>query len=178
MKSQENIELTPKTSILILLMMFLFTNAVRADTANKKELRSRVSFVAALEYVLDGDSLFVRKDTKLISIRLWGIDAPEYDQASASDAKDRLKALTSGKRLTIFPKYSDKYGRLVAVIEAGDITVNRKLVDEGYAWVHVYYCDTDPCSSWFELEKRAKDSKKGLWQNAEPVEPWVWKRKK
>ena len=74
-------------------------------------------------------------------------------------------------------KDRDDYGRMVAMVttEDGEL-VNELLVKNGYAWVHIYYCKEAVCERWKALEREARANRLGLWQDAEPVAPWVWKR--
>ena len=148
-------------------------------------LKSRVNpygdkrFSAALHYVADGDSFVVKNENDVhIAIRLWDVDAPEFDQPHAKDSKRGLERLLRGKDIEIVPKYVDRFGRLVAVAEAGNSVVNSALITGGYVWVHPYFCREAVCDQWYHLQKKAQKRKRGLWADGDPVEPWVWKMKK
>lgn len=143
-----------------------------ADVSELKE------FFAVLHYVADGDSFVVRNNRTKLSIRLWGIDAPEFDQPHSQASKDALQRLLSNKNLRIIPKDIDKYGRIVAVVKVENISVNRVLVANGSAWVHDYYCKEPVCLRWYVLEEKARNNKSGLWKESNTIEPWVWKSKK
>ncbi len=136
------------------------------------------SFSALLDYVADGDSFVVRKNGSKLSIRLWGIDAPEFDQPYSQASKNTLKRLLSGEYMQVIPKDIDKYGRIVAVVNIGNLSVNSALVASGSAWVHAYYCKEPICAYWYELEEKARNDKSGLWRGDNVIEPWVWKMKK
>jgi endonuclease YncB( thermonuclease family) len=58
----------------------------------------------------------------------------------------------------------------VAIIklESGKI-LNEELLKQGLAWHYRKYDNND---TWSSLEKRAKASKKGLWQQSNPLAPW------
>lgn len=144
-------------------------------SANVSELKI---FSAVVHYVADGDSFVVRNNRSKLSIRLWGIDAPEYDQPHSQASKDALQRLLSNKNLRIIPKDIDKYGRIVAIVNVGNISVNSALVANGSAWVHDYYCKEPVCLHWYKLEEKARINKSGLWREKNPIEPWVWKSKK
>lgn len=136
------------------------------------------SFTAVLHYISDGDSFVVEKNDVQIPIRLWGVDAPEFDQPHSKASKKGLEQLLTGKDIEIVPKYVDRFGRLVAIAEAGNSVVNSALIRCGYVWVHPYYCNEAVCDQWYQLQKKAQKRKRGLWADGEPVEPWVWKMKK
>ena len=53
--------------------------------------------------------------------------------------------------------------------------INRELVSAGYAWVYDQYV-TD--NSFYENQIKARDFKKGLWRDKNPLEPWNWRKLK
>ncbi len=128
--------------------------------------------------VLDGDSLIVRKGNRDYEVRLYGIDAPEYGQKYGEEAKRFTKAQTYKKTVTVEPKDVDRYGRIVAVVKSRGTLVNRKLVQDGLAWVYSRYClDKTLCSAWGKEQKRAKAGARGLWKDKNPLPPWQWREK-
>ena len=135
-------------------------------------------FTAHCLFVIDGDSFIVQHQKKSYEIRLWGIDAPEYDQPFASQAKKHLNSLIVGKMIWIIPKDVDKYDRLVAMAKIDKENVNSHMVGLGLAWVHRYYCRGSICDSWFEIENNARDQAIGIWSEPDPIQPWVWKKHK
>ena len=135
-------------------------------------------FITELLYLLDGDSFIVGRGLSQGSIRLWGIDAPEYNQPHARRSKQALQHLLENKHLTIVGKDIDKYGRLVALVEVNGVNVNYEMVRTGNAWVHRFYCKDQVCESWLMAEHHARLNRLGIWSSADPVAPWVWKTKK
>ncbi len=132
--------------------------------------------------VVDGDSLLARsnKDIKSpkIKIRLWGIDSPEWNQHFSKESKIFMKKMIQGRYVKIESKGYDKYDRLLAVIYLDNSkTLNLLSIENGYAWVHKYYCDEKICNKWLLAEDNAKKNRKGLWQDDNPVAPWIWKNK-
>ena len=69
------------------------------------------SFSGKVTRVADGDTFTL--DCCRQRVRLWGIDAPERDQAGGSAATDALSRLISGRTLTCARRDVDRYGRLV-----------------------------------------------------------------
>lgn len=132
-------------------------------------------FVAKVTKVIDGDSLKVRKGKKNYELRLYGIDAPEYDQPFAGKAKKFVKKKISGKKVQVIPIERDKYKRLVAIVVLGDETINYELLRHGLAWYYPKYCKKRICSSWKKESKAAKKKKKNIWSDPSPVSPWKWK---
>ena len=64
-------------------------------------------------YVVDGDTVRVRAPGggKPVSIRMEGIDAPEVCQAGGTTSRDALKLRVLGKRVAVYGKVHDDYGR-------------------------------------------------------------------
>lgn len=111
----------------------------------------------------DGDSLMVGSR----EVRLFGIDAPEWDQpctragkpwACGQDAADQLSKLVTGRQVSCVPVNTDEHGRAVARCSVGSTDVNRAMVSSGYATAYRHY-STDYVSA----EESAKAAKRGLW---------------
>jgi micrococcal nuclease len=155
-----------KIILIISVAFFCFGSAVDASE----------SFSGTVKKVIDGDSLIIAARGMTYEVRLYGLDAPEYNQPFADDAKEYVKNWVDGNRVTVYPEYVDSYKRTVAVVVKGHQVLNRDLVEAGFAWVSPRYCHKDVCRSWTEMEERARHERKGLWQDSLPVSPWIWKR--
>ncbi len=128
--------------------------------------------------VLDGDSIRVRRGKTSVEVRLYGVDAPEYDQPYGSAARKYVTAQIQGKRVTVTPKDTDHYGRTVAWVEGNGKSVNEGLVQNGYAWVYTRYCiDKIRCNTLKKLEWKARRAGRGLWGPGDQIPPWKWKRR-
>ena len=66
---------------------------------------------ARVSKVLDGDTFTLSGESR--RIRVWGLDAPEWDQQGGSTATDTLRSLISGATLRCDVLDIDRYGRLV-----------------------------------------------------------------
>jgi micrococcal nuclease len=64
----------------------------------------------------------------------------------------------------------DRYGRIVCVgqVYIGDLDVTAELVRQGYAWVYRKYAKRQML---YELEREAREVKRGLWADRNPVPP-------
>jgi endonuclease YncB( thermonuclease family) len=151
---------------------------VSVCTANVSQAAVNKPFKAEVVKIIDGDSLKVRSGKQKYELRLYGIDAPEYDQPYAANAKKYVKHNILGRNVKVVPVEYDKYGRLVAVVWIDDVTINEKLLREGLAWYYPKYCKKSICSSWKKLSNDAEKQKKNLWQSTDPVAPWKWKYNK
>lgn len=136
------------------------------------------SFVGSVKKIIDGDSLLIVSDNKTIEVRLYGIDCPEYKQPFSNVAKKMVQKKVNDREVLVQPEYYDKYERMVAIVHYGDETLNSELVRAGLAWVSPYFCRKEICSAWLQMENSARESKRGLWREKQPIPPWQWKKMK
>jgi endonuclease YncB( thermonuclease family) len=134
------------------------------------------NFSAQVVKVIDGDTIEVRYQEKKLRIRLWGIDTPEHQQGFSREAQEFTRQRIQGRGVELQTKAWDKYGRLVAIVNVDGDSLNEELLREGLAWVHIYYCKEPICREWRQLEKKARQGGRGLWQDTHPVPPWKWKQ--
>lgn len=111
----------------------------------------------------DGDSLNVGQR----EVRLFGIDAPEFDQtckrsgadwACGAEATEKLSSLATGKEVRCASYGTDQYGRTLAKCSVGQLELNRTMVALGYAVAFTRY-STDYVSA----QDSAKLAKRGIW---------------
>ena len=50
------------------------------------------------------------------------------------------------------------------------------MIASGHAWHYVQYAKHEDL--YAELQQSAKDQKRGLWADAQPIAPWDWRKKK
>ena len=129
--------------------------------------------------VADGDTVTVLDDHyRQHKIRLYGIDTPEKKQAFGRVAGRATASLIAGQVVDVEEIDRDRYGRTVGIIRHNGKVVNRELVKAGYAWVYRQYCKIPDCKAWLRDEAEAREQRIGLWQDKEPVPPWVWRKKR
>jgi len=122
--------------------------------------------------IVDGDTVYTKDGTK---IRLHGIDTPERDQPYGKQATRALDRLLKTK-IFVLEKDTDKYGRLVAVLYTPEgLNVNLEMVCGGHAWWYERYAPDDRLLEGCENE--AREAPKGLWEDKDPMPPWVWRRR-
>lgn len=69
-----------------------------------------------------------------------------------------------------------RYGRILGQVYAPDgMNINQFMVRAGAAWVYEQY-NTDPVLP--VLQNEARQQKRGLWSDADPVPPWIWRHRK
>ena len=123
--------------------------------------------------VSDGDTITVLRNRTPIKVRLHGIDCPEIGQDFGSRAKAFTSELVFGRVVKVVPWDTDRYGRTVAdVILADGRILNHELVRAGLAWWYRKYAPD--IGTLAQLEAAARDAKRGLWSQPNPVPPWEW----
>lgn len=126
--------------------------------------------------VLDNDTIEVLHNTNPERIRLSGIDCPEKGQAFGNKAKQAASTVVFEKQVTLKTHGHDKYRRTLADVLLPDGTnVNQELVKEGWCWWYRKYAPAD--IELEKLEREARDGKKGLRADPQPVRPWEWRKR-
>lgn len=130
--------------------------------------------------VTDGDTAQVQLQSGAITVRFYGIDAPEKDQPHGDAAASALRQLVGGKVVDLIPVEQDKYDRLVAVVMLGERNVNLEMVARGNAWAFRQYLGEfkdDPL--YCEWEAKARDQQLGLWRSTggKRHAPWEWRHR-
>jgi micrococcal nuclease len=136
---------------------------------------AHAGFVGPVVSVLDGDTIEVLHNTTPERVRLIGIDCPEKGQAFGNRAKQVTSALVFGRDVILQTHGQDKHRRTLADVFLKDGThVNHELVKEGWCWWYQKYAPKDLVLQ--QLEQEAKEHKKGLWAEPNPVPPWLYRR--
>lgn len=125
--------------------------------------------------VADGDTLSVLdRNNRQHKIRLHGIDTPEREQRYGKAAWDALADMVDGKTVNIVVLGEDSYGRTDGTIYLGDRNINIAMVAGGHAWWYRYYAPNDRLLA--ATEEQAREERRGLWAQPDPVPPWDWRR--
>jgi endonuclease YncB( thermonuclease family) len=134
--------------------------------------------IVGLAAIVDGDSIRINGT----SIRLEGIDAPEWDQTcTGADGRTwgcgraatrQLREHAAGQTLRCQPKAIDRYGRTIATCLLPDGSdVNAWLVREGWAVTYGF------SRIYTAEEAEAKAAKRGVWSGSF-IYPSEWRRQK
>ena len=126
--------------------------------------------------VIDGDTVTVldELDKAKFRIRLYGIDAPEKRQRFGTEARDHLSGLVLKKPVIIRYKEVDRYGRIVGTIRIDGEDINRRMLRDGMAW---HYSRFDKTPEYAESERLARNEKRGLWIERNPVDPHDFRKR-
>lgn len=161
---QKRVRLKTWVSVVVALIA-LVTAIVEAIDPGSSDA-SRESFRVAR--VVDGDTIKLEDGR---TVRYIGIDTPETVDPRrpvgcfGKEASVKNKELVShgDVRLERDVSDTDKYGRLLRYVYAGDVFVNEFLVREGYARASSYPPDVKYQDVFREAEREAREAKRGLW---------------
>ena len=111
-----------------------------------KALLSQTSKKVVITSCYDGDTCTSSTGEK---IRLACIDTPELrgkraDPVPAKEARDYLRELVVGRKVTIRRITTDRYGRTVAELFLNGSNVQQQLVASAHASIYWHYADQCP----------------------------------
>lgn len=103
-------------------------------------------YAATVLRVVDGDTVHLEVDLGLdqsrrLSVRLYGINAPEMATKEGKEARQHLTFLlfgVDGPRVTVrtYKDRTEKYGRFLATLLKDGVDVNHRMVEDGHAVVY------------------------------------------
>ncbi|HAK8485502.1 TPA: thermonuclease family protein [Salmonella enterica] len=125
--------------------------------------------------VVDGDTVQVLADGKMMKVRLNGIEAPESGQPFGQRSKQNLLKLAVQKQTVVIANNTDRYGRWLGTLMIDGIDINAEQVKAGMAWAYRYHGRASD-ETMLRLEEEARRHKIGLWSSSDPVEPWKWRK--
>lgn len=136
--------------------------------------------------IIDGDTIKIN----LKKIRLYGIDAPEYNQKCKKTyltiiffsftkdylcgkiSSEKLKKKINNKSIRCKILDIDRYKRFIGECYKGNLNLNAWLVSNGYAVAYRKYS-----KKYVSNEIKAKNEKLGIWKGKFEM-PWDYRRKK
>lgn len=143
---------------------------------------AQAPFVARCVGVYDGDSILVRRagSSRWFAVRLYGVDAPEYDPPKVQRFGYSSFAFVVDQALyqdvVVRPIVRDLYGRPVAEITLADGRIlNEEVLKAGLGWAYRAYLWEPRRTRWLQAEALARQQRIGLWQDANPTPPWIWR---
>lgn len=132
--------------------------------------------------ITDGDTVVVLGANKVqYKIRLVGIDAPEKKQAYGQKSKENLSDLVAGKFVVVEYDKLDRYKRVLGKILLNSKDMNLEQVESGMAWHYKKYQKEQSQSDrmqYSEAEVDARNAKRGLWYDPDPIPPWDYRKLK
>ena len=159
-----------KIILLISFFMLFGCEVISSDDSTQTKETSPVEIID----VIDGDTIKVKYNGKVETIRYLLIDTPELHhqtlgkQPYGEEAKSRNKQLLESGDVTIEFDAGDRlddYNRMLAYIYVDGISVQQTLLEEGLARVaYVFPPNTTYIDVFEQAEERGKNEKLGVWQ--------------
>ena len=132
--------------------------------------------------ITDGDTLVVLDSNNVQhKIRLVGIDAPEKKQAYGKKSKENLSGLVAGKFVVVEYDKVDRYQRILGKILLNSKDMNLEQIKAGMAWHYKKYQKEQSQSDrmlYSDSEVDARNAKRGLWRDPDPIPPWDYRKLK
>jgi hypothetical protein len=95
----------------------------------------------------------------VVKVRLWGIDAPEFDQPYGVKARDTAVRYIARKTVGVQVEDVDRYGRAVAEISVRGGNLGQMLVQDGLAWHYNEYAPN--ATQLARLERQTRNAGRG-----------------
>ena len=161
----------PRKIQLISLLVLLLPLLVAAETLTGRVVK-----------ITDGDTVHVLDSAKeRHKIRLQGIDTPERKQPFGKKAKEYLSSLVAGETVQVDWNKRDRYKRIVGKIVYQGQDINLEMVRAGLAWWYKGYAREQNAGDrvlYEAAETDARENRRGLWVDPQPVAPWEWRKMK
>ena len=124
--------------------------------------------------VIDGDTIAVRIDKKVLTVRYIGINTREIKMpadsmiAGPTEAAEFNRALVLGQtvRLEMDQQEKDAQGRTLAYVYVGDLMVNAEMVANGYAAVSITPPNAMHEDMLQQFQRQARLLKVGRWRDS------------
>ncbi len=126
----------------------------------------------AVERVVDGDTIQVRVDGRMETVRYIGVNTPELRhpvrgaEPGGQEALTVNRELVAGKRvrLEMDARARDRHRRLLAYVWVDGVMVNAELVRRGYAEVMTVPPNVRYQRLFLTLQREARQAGRGLWR--------------
>jgi micrococcal nuclease len=126
-----------------------------------------------ISYVYDGDTVKISENNIEYKLRLTDIDAPEKAQSYGLKSRRALMKLCLKANIQAVLSGTDKYQRRLGKLTCNGQDASLFMVKNGHAWFNNRYSMN---GKLFNAEQEARKSKLGLWQDKNPISPWVWRK--
>jgi len=123
--------------------------------------------------VIDGDTVIIRDDSLTYHLRLLDIDAPERQQAFGIQSRRSLQQLCEHTSISVQLQGRDLYGRTLGHLYCNHTDASESQITLGMAWFNARYSKRLALDT---LQQQAQQQGLGLWQDAQPMPPWQWRK--
>jgi endonuclease YncB( thermonuclease family) len=133
--------------------------------------QAAADYTARVVAIEDGDTLTIQVNGRNATIRLADIIAPNIKQAYGKHARSSLESMCLNQDASIHETGKDRAGRTLARVKCVGTDAGREQVHRGMAWVAPQDVND---ANLYRLQEVARNSRKGLWADTNPVPPWEW----
>jgi endonuclease YncB( thermonuclease family) len=131
-------------------------------------------FTGRVVRIVDGDTYEVRRSRgEVVTVRLFGVDAPESGQPYSTEAAAAARRYVGGARVRVRIQDIGPYDRLIGRLTVQGTRLARLLVRDGLAWHADRYAPD--ATQLARLERQARNAGRGLWSRSDPIPPWDWR---
>jgi micrococcal nuclease len=130
---------------------------------------------AVVTRVVDGDTLELDNGK---TVRLIGIDTPEVyggTDCGGPQASAFMERIASGRRVSVYTDPTqdryDRYGRLLAYLEADGMDLGQAVLRSGWAQVYVYDQPFQRLASYRRAAQAARGGDRGIWDRCSASGP-------
>ena len=132
------------------------------------------TFTGRVVEVTDGDPYDIRRSIGgKVTVRLFGVDAPESSQSYGRAATRAARRIIGGSNVRVSVEDVGRYGRAVGRVRVGGGDLSEMMVRRGYGWHYEEYAPN--ATELARLERQARNAKRGLWKQSNPLPPWEWR---
>ena len=128
------------------------------------------SYTGKVVGVKDGDTVVVIDTANnQTTLRLAEVDCPEKAQAFGTKARQFTSDAVYLKEVKYIVTDTDRYGRSIAKIYYDENKyLSAEIIKNGFGWQYKQYSNSKLLA---KLEKEARQNKKGLWLDPNPIYP-------
>lgn len=157
----------------LLLFPLLFLSLAQAETIQCK-----------VNEVISGDTIKCLTDDKKqnITVSLIDIDAPGLDQPYGAEAKKTLSSMVLNQNIALSYYDETSHKSYISICSWSSrpeydndgqncgIDAGLSVIRQGYAWA------TSDKPSYQQANQEAREAKRGLWADLNPIPPWEWRK--
>ncbi len=154
------------------ILSILLLTSCKITQDDDKTYRGKIS-------IKDGDSFTLGNK---LSVRLWGIDAPELAQTCVYEGKAQacgkqsaaaLQKLAGNQEVICTQQDIDQYERIIAIcVTTEGVELNEAMVKQGWAVDYTHYSG----AKYRLLEQEAFQAQRGMWQYDHVQSPREWRK--
>jgi len=158
-----------RRSLLLLSLLLCLLPALAAAQVEPGQ-----TFTGQVVEVTDGDTFDIRRSIGgEVTVRLFGVDAPESSQSYGTAATRAARRIIGGSNVRVSVEDVGRYGRAVGRVRVGGGDLSEMMVRRGYGWHYQEYAPN--ATELARLERQARNAQRGLWSQPNPIPPWEWR---